>query len=129
MTGVGGRDSGHSHCGEWWPGAVRPGRCGGVVGINASVRRAGEWKGRLSLPSRGWPRARRRRSAFSRAGSLPSSEAEARGAVEGFGGEPWSEAEIIPRVRRGVRMARTAYVGRVLDFFESFPFFQIGRRP
>ena len=71
----------------------------------------------------------RRRFAFSRAGSLPSSEAEARGAVEGFGGEPWSEAETIPRVRRGVRMGRTAYVGRVLDFFESFPFFQIGRRP
>ena len=29
-------------------------------------------------------------------GSLPSSEAEARGAVEGFGGEPSSEAEITP---------------------------------
>jgi len=27
-----------------------------------------------------------------------------------------------------VRMGRTAYVGRVLGFFESFPFFQIGRR-
>ena len=59
---------------------------------------------------------------------LPSSEAEARGAVEGFGGEPSSEVEIIPWVRRGVRMGRTAYVGRVLGFFESFPFFQIGRR-
>jgi len=29
---------------------------------------------------------------------------------------------------RGVRMGRTVYVGRVLSFFESFPFFQIGRR-
>ena len=36
--------------------------------------------------------------------------------------EPSSEAEIAPRVR-GVRM------GRMLGFFESFPFFQIGRRP
>ena len=47
--------------------------------------------------------------------------------VEGFGGEPSSEAEITPRVR-GVRMGRTAYVGRVLGLFESFSFFQIGRR-
>ena len=29
---------------------------------------------------------------------------------------------------REVRMGRTTYVGRVLGFFESFPFFQIGRR-
>ena len=50
------------------------------------------------------------------------------GAVEGFGGEPSSEAEITPRVRGGVRTGRTAYVGRVLGFFESFPFFQLGRR-
>ena len=28
---------------------------------------------------------------------------------------------------RGVRTGPTAYVGRVLDFFESFPFFQIRR--
>ena len=28
---------------------------------------------------------------------------------------------------RGVRMGRTAYVGHVLGFFESFPFFQIGK--
>ena len=33
-----------------------------------------------------------------------------------------------PAGPRGVRMGRTAYVGRVLDLFESFPFFQIGRR-
>ena len=79
VTGVCGRDSGHSHCGGWRPGAVRPGRCGGVVGINASVQRAGDWKDRLSFPSRGgleqdgdvllargqarYPRARRRRCA------------------------------------------------------------------
>ena len=29
---------------------------------------------------------------------------------------------------RGVRMGRTEYMGHVLGFFESFPFFQIGRR-
>ena len=29
---------------------------------------------------------------------------------------------------RRVRMGRTAYVGRVLGFFESFTFFQIRRR-
>ena len=29
---------------------------------------------------------------------------------------------------RGVRTGRTVYVGRVLGFFESFPFFQIRRR-
>ena len=33
-----------------------------------------------------------------------------------------------PAGPRGVRMGRTAYVGHVLGFFESFPFFQIGRR-
>ena len=33
-----------------------------------------------------------------------------------------------PRGSEGVRMGRTGYVGGVLDFFESFPFFQIGRR-
>ena len=59
---------------------------------------------------------------------VASSEAETRGAVEGLGGEPSSEAEIAPRVREGVRMDCTVYVGRVLGFFESFPFFQIGRR-
>ena len=58
---------------------------------------------------------------------MASSEAEARGAVEDFGGEPSSEAEITPRVRGGVRTGRTAYAGRVLGFFESFPFFQIRR--
>ena len=62
----------------------------------------------------------RRRSAFSRVGSLPSSEAEAWGAVEGFGGEH-------PAGPRGVQTGRTTYVGRVIGFFESFPFFQIRR--
>ena len=33
-----------------------------------------------------------------------------------------------PAGLRAVRMGRTAYVGCVLGFFESFPFFQIGRR-
>ena len=33
-----------------------------------------------------------------------------------------------PAGPRGVRMGRTAYVGRVLGFFESFSFFQVGRR-
>ena len=36
--------------------------------------------------------------------------------------ERLSEAEIAPRVRGGMRM------GRMLGFFESFPFFQMGRR-
>ena len=53
----------------------------------------------------GWPRARRSRSACSRVGSLPSSEAETWGAVEGLGGEPSSEAEIAPRVRGGCEWA------------------------
>ena len=37
--------------------------------------------------------------------------------------EPSSEAEIAPRVRGRMQ------VGRMLGFFESFPFFQIGGRP
>ena len=43
-----------------------------------------------------------------------------RGALERCGDHPAGP--------RGVRMGRTAYVGRVLGFFESFPFFLIGRR-
>ena len=58
---------------------------------------------------------------------IHSSEAETRGAVEGLGGEPSSEAEIVRGFEWGVRMGRTVYVGRVLGFFESFPFFWIGR--
>ena len=37
--------------------------------------------------------------------------------------EPSSEAKIAPRVRGGVRM------GRMMGFFESFPFFRMERRP
>ena len=33
-----------------------------------------------------------------------------------------------PAGSRGVRTGHTVYVGRVLGFFESFPFFQIERR-
>ena len=72
------------------------------MAFNASVRRAGERKGCLSFPVEGWPRARWGRSALSRVGSLPLSEAETRGAVEGLGGVPSSEAEIAPRVRGGL---------------------------
>ena len=43
-----------------------------------------------------------------------------RGALERGGDHPAGP--------RAVRMGRTAYVGRVLGFFKSFPFFQIGRR-
>ena len=43
-----------------------------------------------------------------------------RGALERGGDHPVGP--------RGVRMGRTAYVGRVLGFFESFPFFRVGRR-
>ena len=95
--------------------------------------------GRFVLSVEGWPRARRSQSALSRVGSLPSSEAETlrspegrvatlerggdagrgrglrRGALE-RGGDHSADM-------RGVRMGRTAYVGRVLGFFESFPFF------
>ena len=53
------------------------------------------------LSVEGWPRARRSRSACSRVGSLPSSEAEMRGAIEGPDGEPLGEAEFAPRVRGG----------------------------
>ena len=42
-----------------------------------------------------------------------------RGALERGGDHPAGP--------RGVRMGRTAYVGPVLGFFESFPFFQVGR--
>ena len=72
-------------------------------------------------------------------GLLPSSEAEMICPLEGRfatlerGGdagrsrgsrwEPSSEAEIVPRAREGCEWA-TCWVS-----FESFPFFQIGRRP
>ena len=56
----------------------------------------------------------------SRVDPLPSSEAEfVRRALEG----PSSEAEIVFAGSRGIRM------GRMLGFFESFPFLQIGKGP
>ena len=69
-----------------------------------------------------------RRSAFSRAGSLPSSEAEARGAVEGFDREPSSEAEITPRVRGGCGRAVLRTWAACWASLSHFPFFQIRRR-
>ena len=42
-----------------------------------------------------------------------------RGALERAGDHPTGP--------RGVQTGRTGYVGRVLGFFESFPFFQIRR--
>src|SRR6185312_14951707 len=70
--------------------------------FNASVRRAGERKGRLSFLSRGGLERGGDRSTLSRVGLLPSREAERWGAVEGLGREPSSEAEIAPRVRGGL---------------------------
>ena len=79
----------------------------------------------------------------SRVDSLPSSEVEAirlpegrlatleRGGDAGRGRGP--RRGVLERVGdcpaglTGVRICRTVYVGRVLGFFESFPFFQIGR--
>ena len=58
---------------------------------------------------------------------MASSEAEMCCAVEGPEGSPRARWKL-PRGLRGVWMGRTASVGRVLGFFESFPFFQIGRR-
>ena len=74
--------------------------------FNASVRRAGERKGRLSFPS-----------------GVASSEAEMRGAVKGLSGEPSSEAEIVPRVRGGCRWAAlgtwAAYWASLSPFLSS----------
>ena len=80
-----------------------------LEGRLATLERGGD-----DPPPRGWaryPRARRRRGAWSRA-STGSPRARRRS----------------PRVFEGVRTGRTAYVGRVLGLFESFSFFQIGRR-
>ena len=51
-----------------------------------------------------------------------------RGAVEGLWRGALEQGGDHPAGPRGVRMGRTVYVGRVLGFFESFPFSQIGRR-
>src|SRR6185295_15862029 len=58
------------------------------LAFNASVRWAGERKGRLSFSSRGGLERNGDDSPCSRVGSLPSSEAEMRGAVEGLDGSP-----------------------------------------
>ena len=86
-----------------------------LLAFNASVQRAGEQTGHQFLLPRGslerggvgpfsrglvrYPRARQSWFATPRVGSLPSSEAEVRGVVEGLGRETLSEAEIAPRVR------------------------------
>ena len=118
VTGVGERDSGHSHFGEWWPDAVCPGRCEEWLAFNAPVRRAGEQKGHLSFTSRGGLERGRDDSPCSRVGLLPSSEAETRDAVEGLNGSPRAR-------RRSPRGSERVRMGRVLGFLESFPFFQI----
>src|SRR6185312_14102923 len=69
------------------PGAVEE-----WLAFNASVRWAGERKGRLSFLSRGGLEGDGDDFASPRVGSLPSSKAETRGAVEGL---DWS-----PRARR-----------------------------
>ena len=76
----------------------------------ATLERGGD-----DSPARGWvryPRARRRCGAQSR----------------GLDGSPRVRRKP-PRGPRGAWMGRTVSVGRVLGFFESFPFFQIGGRP
>ena len=82
----------------------------------------GERKGRLSFTLAGGLERGGDDSPCSRVGSLPSSEAETRGAVEGLDGNPRARRRS-PRGSEGVRM------GRMLGFFEFFPFFQIGKRP
>ena len=59
---------------------------------------------------------------------VASSEAETRGAVEGFDGEPSSEAELTPRVREGGADGPHCVRGPRVGLFESFSFFQIGWR-
>jgi hypothetical protein len=108
------------------PGAVEE-----WLAFNASVRRAGERKGCLSFPSRVAsseaemipPSPEGRLATLERGGGAVRGRGLRRGALEQGGDHPAGP--------RGVRMSRTAYVGRVLGFFESFPFFQLegGCRP
>ena len=91
------------------------------LAFNASVRRADERKSRLSFSSRGGLERDGDDSPHSRVGSLPSSEAETIRLPEGRLATLERDGDH-PASPRGVRM------GRVLGFFESFPFFQIGRR-
>ena len=67
-------------------GGLTPSILGAVeewLSFNASVRRAGERKGRLSFSSRGGLERDGDDSPSSRVGALPSSESEMWGAVEG----------------------------------------------
>ena len=106
-------------------GGLTPSDLGAVeewLAFNASVRRAGERKGRLSSSWRGCLERDGDDSPRSRVGSLPSSEAETIRLPEGRLVTLERDGDH-PADPRGVRM------GRVLGFFESFPFFQIERRP
>ena len=95
-----------------------PGAAEEWLAFNVSVQRAGERKGRLSLPSRDGLERGGDDPLPPRVGSLPSSEVESVRSlegrlttlersgkrevlVEGPGGRPSSEAEIAPRVRGG----------------------------
>ena len=62
-----------------------------------------------------------RLATLERGGDAGRGRGSRRGALERGGDRPAGS--------RGVRMGRTVYVGRVLCFFEFFPFFQIRRRP
>ena len=61
-----------------------------------------------------------RLATLERGGDAGRGQGSRRGALERGGDRPAGSM--------GVRMGRTVYVGRVLSFFESFPFFQIGRK-
>ena len=87
----------------------------------ASVRQAGERKERLSFSSRGGLERDGDDSPRSRVGSLPLSETGMIRLPEGRLATLERDGDH-PAGPRGVRM------GRVLGFFEFFPFFQIGRR-
>ena len=127
MTGVGGRDSGPSTVGNGGltlsdPGAVEEWLAlmppyGGRVSRKAvcPFRRgvASSEVEMIRLPEG-------RLATLERGGGAGRGRGLRRGALE-RGGDP-------PAGSRGVRTGRTEYVGRVLGFFESFPFFHIGRR-
>jgi hypothetical protein len=171
VTGVGGLDSGHSHCGEWGPDAhlswalwqsgwnlsspydgqvgertVCPLRRGSASneterictfeGRIATLERGGE-----NPPARGTvrsPRARRRRSATfegkfatlerggadpsrSRVGSLPRARRRCEVRSRDSAGSPRAKRRS-PLEPEGGSGWETCRVGRVLGFFESFPF-------
>ena len=61
-----------------------------------------------------------RLATLERGGGIGRGRGLRRGALERGGDHPAG--------LRGVQMGRAVYVGRVLSFFESFPFFQLGRR-